>query len=110
MHSVVQVIGIIDVTREKEKGYGTIVKEGFCEEVRYILVDILSLVCWIMYIGFFWIYCIASDFNFPILEYSLICLIVFGLMLVMHFTKLQTLCLNERSAATYYNMHVRCSY
>ncbi|XP_021758950.1 DNA mismatch repair protein MSH5 isoform X2 [Chenopodium quinoa] len=27
------VIGIIDVTREKEKGYGTIVKEGFCEEL-----------------------------------------------------------------------------
>ncbi|KMS96256.1 hypothetical protein BVRB_000630 [Beta vulgaris subsp. vulgaris] len=27
------VTGIIDVTREKEKGYGTIVKEGFCEEL-----------------------------------------------------------------------------
>ncbi|KAL2944728.1 DNA mismatch repair protein MSH5, partial [Bienertia sinuspersici] len=27
------VIGIIDVTREKEKGYGTFVKEGFCEEL-----------------------------------------------------------------------------
>ncbi|XP_056697759.1 DNA mismatch repair protein MSH5 isoform X2 [Spinacia oleracea] len=27
------VIGIIDVTREKERGYGTIVKEGFCEEL-----------------------------------------------------------------------------
>uniref|UniRef100_A0A803LY58 DNA mismatch repair protein MSH5 n=1 Tax=Chenopodium quinoa TaxID=63459 RepID=A0A803LY58_CHEQI len=27
------VVGIIDVTREKEKGYGTIVKEGFCEEL-----------------------------------------------------------------------------
>ncbi|XP_057540344.1 DNA mismatch repair protein MSH5 isoform X3 [Amaranthus tricolor] len=28
-----KVIGIIDVSREKEKGYGTIVKEGFCEEL-----------------------------------------------------------------------------
>ncbi|CAO2833577.1 unnamed protein product [Amaranthus hypochondriacus] len=27
------VIGVIDVSREKEKGYGTIVKEGFCEEL-----------------------------------------------------------------------------
>ena len=34
-----QVIGIIDVSREKEKGYGTIVKEGFCEEVRVLMLD-----------------------------------------------------------------------
>jgi DNA mismatch repair protein MSH5 len=27
------VIGVIDVNRSKEKGYGTIVKEGFCDEV-----------------------------------------------------------------------------
>ncbi|GMH05755.1 hypothetical protein Nepgr_007595 [Nepenthes gracilis] len=27
------VMGVIDVTRMKEKGYGTIVKEGFCEEL-----------------------------------------------------------------------------
>lgn len=28
-----QVIGVIDVTRSKEKGYQTLVKEGFCAEV-----------------------------------------------------------------------------
>ncbi|XP_048235464.1 DNA mismatch repair protein MSH5 isoform X2 [Ricinus communis] len=27
------VIGVIDVSRSKEKGYGTIVKEGFCDEL-----------------------------------------------------------------------------
>ncbi|XP_044473615.1 DNA mismatch repair protein MSH5 isoform X4 [Mangifera indica] len=27
------VIGVIDVNRSKEKGYGTLVKEGFCEEL-----------------------------------------------------------------------------
>jgi len=31
----VQVIGVIDVDRSKEKGYETIVKEGFCDEVGY---------------------------------------------------------------------------
>lgn len=28
-----QVIGVIDVTRSKEKGYQTLVKDGFCAEV-----------------------------------------------------------------------------
>lgn len=25
--------GVIDVNRSKEKGYGTLVREGFCDEV-----------------------------------------------------------------------------
>lgn len=33
-----QVLGVIDVTRSKEKGYQTLVKDGFCTEV---IIDIL---------------------------------------------------------------------
>ncbi|KAH9621336.1 hypothetical protein KSS87_004293 [Heliosperma pusillum] len=39
------VIGVIDVTRVKEKGYATIVKEGFCDELdelRQIYEDIFA--------------------------------------------------------------------
>ncbi|KAH9614022.1 hypothetical protein KSS87_017478 [Heliosperma pusillum] len=32
-YNSIQVIGVIDVTRVKEKGYATIVKEGFCDEL-----------------------------------------------------------------------------
>ncbi|KAH9617835.1 hypothetical protein KSS87_000841 [Heliosperma pusillum] len=40
-----KVIGVIDVTRVKEKGYATIVKEGFCDELdelRQIYEDIFA--------------------------------------------------------------------
>ncbi|KAG5109369.1 hypothetical protein JHK82_038592 [Glycine max] len=38
------VIGVIDVNRTKEKGYATVVKEGFCDEVKpNVLVPFLSL-------------------------------------------------------------------
>ncbi|KAH9651904.1 DNA mismatch repair protein MSH5 [Citrus sinensis] len=33
MNWYIHVIGIIDVNRSKEKGYGTLVKEGFCDEL-----------------------------------------------------------------------------
>lgn len=32
------VIGVIDVNRSKEKGYGTIVKDGFCDEPKISIV------------------------------------------------------------------------
>ncbi|KAK9266174.1 hypothetical protein L1049_027239 [Liquidambar formosana] len=32
------VIGVLDVNRSKEKGYGTIVKEGFCDEVSSLMI------------------------------------------------------------------------
>lgn len=31
---LLQIIGVIDVNRTKEKGYPTVVKEGFCDEVK----------------------------------------------------------------------------
>jgi hypothetical protein len=31
---LLQIIGVIDVNRSKEKGYTTVVKEGFCDEVK----------------------------------------------------------------------------
>ncbi|CAJ1971415.1 unnamed protein product [Sphenostylis stenocarpa] len=38
------VIGVIDVNRTKEKGYATVVKEGFCDEVKpNVLVPFLRL-------------------------------------------------------------------
>lgn len=41
-----QVIGVIDVNRNKEKGYETIVKDGFCDEVKDGTTDtaLLSLI------------------------------------------------------------------
>lgn len=43
-----QVIGVIDVTRSKERGYQTLVKEGFCAEViievHFVQVVILLIV------------------------------------------------------------------
>ncbi|THG09285.1 hypothetical protein TEA_021798 [Camellia sinensis var. sinensis] len=39
------VIGVIDVSRSKDKGYGTIVKEGFCDEVLHILAASFLNVC-----------------------------------------------------------------
>ena len=39
-----QVIGVIDLNRTKEKGYATVVKEGFCDEVKpNVLVPFLRL-------------------------------------------------------------------
>ena len=32
--SKIQVTGVIDIQRGKEKGYETLVKEGLCDEVR----------------------------------------------------------------------------
>ncbi|KAF5947286.1 hypothetical protein HYC85_013243 [Camellia sinensis] len=40
-----KVIGVIDVSRSKDKGYGTIVKEGFCDEVLRILAASFLNVC-----------------------------------------------------------------
>lgn len=35
MDLIPQVLGVIDVTRSKEKGYQTLVKDGFCSEVIF---------------------------------------------------------------------------
>ncbi|RVW99534.1 DNA mismatch repair protein MSH5 [Vitis vinifera] len=37
------VIGVIDVNRSKEKGYGTLVKEGFCDEVKVPLDELRQI-------------------------------------------------------------------
>ncbi|KAG4964371.1 hypothetical protein JHK85_039346 [Glycine max] len=38
--ALLKVIGVIDVNRTKEKGYATVVKEGFCDEVKpNVLLD-----------------------------------------------------------------------
>ncbi|KAI9161743.1 hypothetical protein LWI28_020312 [Acer negundo] len=39
------VIGVIDVNRSKEKGYGTLVKEGFCDEVSSLELAQLPHLC-----------------------------------------------------------------
>lgn len=42
---LLQIIGVIDVNRTKEKGYTTVVKEGFCDEVKSrFLILFLTLV------------------------------------------------------------------
>lgn len=53
----VQVIGVTDVDRSKEKGYETIVKEGFCDEVGHTSCSNL----WVYYLpcigfGIFFLY------------------------------------------------------
>lgn len=47
MDSLPQVLGVIDVTRSKEKGYQTLVKDGFCAEVlqKFVFVQaVISLI------------------------------------------------------------------
>lgn len=63
----VQVIGVIDVDRSKEKGYETIVKEGFCDEVGYAA----AVTC-----GFniFPALVLASSFSLWHYECNLVCL------------------------------------
>lgn len=61
-----QVIGVIDVNRSKEKGYGTMVKEGFCDEVKVLVSDFL----------YFWLFMACG---YSRLAYLLYLLILFDL-------------------------------
>ncbi|THG06265.1 hypothetical protein TEA_006040 [Camellia sinensis var. sinensis] len=45
MKYCISVIGVFDVSRSKDKGYGTIVKEGFCDEVLRIRAASFLNVC-----------------------------------------------------------------